>query len=142
MTVTRNLSLLHRVARYIVDNYRPAKEWNRHDLLRWLDWNLSEGFVITAQEAPGTPIIGLMIARPVMEIMDGKVDCKFDPEGKYIYVDLIIISRAEARKLLFLVGLRRFGYRAGTIWNNYKHRRQVAVPLSRLLDRVLGKVIL
>ena len=129
---------LRRIARYIVQHYGPAKSWHRGSLLMWLDWALCEGFVMLARD--GEEIIGLMIARPVMDGAHSRFsECGFDPEGKCIFVDLVIRTHPQALACLLFAGLRRFGTRPEVGWNNLKHDRITITSTERLKRAILRK---
>lgn len=124
------------LAAYIKRHYGPARSWSRDALLRWVRWNLGEGFLGYALD--DERIVGAGIARPVMRPANGGVDCEFDPEGPCLFVDLAISTAPGALVCLVALMRRRFGFRARVAWFRGSRQRLVAHSFLKLHRRIFA----
>lgn len=122
------------LAAFIKRHYAPARGWSKDALLRWVRWNLGEGFLAYAHD--DGRVVGVGIARPVMRPADGAVSGEFDPEGSCLFVDLAI--GIEPGALACLVGTmrQRFGFRSQIAYFRKSDDHLVTRSFLRLHRRI------
>lgn len=117
-------------------NYPPAKDWGRDLLWRWIGWHASNNTVAVVTNDNGH-VVGVGIARLVMNGHDGRDPYEYDPEGKCLFVDLSTATQPGAFLTLFLMALKRFGHRPEIAYRRYPSTAIKVRPLRKLRDKMI-----
>lgn len=97
------------IANFIRDNYEATWHWSDEQLFTYINWAISHAFLVTATS--NGRIVGLVVAKPVMDPYDGLETAKFDNEGSCIFVDMAIAPTRLILKACGIGVLQRFGQR-------------------------------
>jgi hypothetical protein len=102
-------------ARYLRQEYCPARQWKLQELKSWLEWAIANGFLLRILD-DDKHILGVAIARPIMNALDGHRPLMFDPEGTIIFMDMCVTTHPMAVFGLAALIRRRFGFREHVGW--------------------------
>ncbi len=125
------------IAQFVVLHNPPMRKWMRHDLVYWIGWACEQGFCIPISN-DGLQLHGVVIAKPVMAIDEMRDHYAFDPEGKWVYVELAIATHPIILRCIAIALLKRFGMREAVFWHR---RRNPAFLHGRQAQRVLQKIL-
>jgi hypothetical protein len=136
-TKTEKLISARDVALFVSFNNPPFAKWPWLNLLQWVQWACEEGFVIPIS-SDNEHMDGVVIARPVMELAQMQEPYSFDPEGKWVYIDVAIALKPEVLKAIAAALRIRFGLREAVFWhrrrsNGTLHGFQAVRVLQKLL---------
>ena len=125
------------IAAYLRRHYPFCRHWPREILLGWVRWHLGENFlayVLDGEKDGCGRIVGVGVARPVMQPADGLVDYRFDHEGPVLFVDVTVATAPHAMLMLLAMLRRRFGFRPTLA---YERRERVVIRSFLGLHRKL-----
>jgi len=131
--VSEHPESIREAAWFLWRNYPPAKDWGRVVLRNWISWHSSQASLcIVYQDETRREIVGVGMARPVMEPWQGAADCyEFDAEGRCLFIDAAIATQTDAFVMMFLGLLQRFGHRELIA---YQRLPDPTVRVKRLCD--------
>jgi hypothetical protein len=110
------MKTVEQLGAFILAHYPRYRKWDRDIFNRWLQWNISQGFV-QCVIGDGEELVGLTVCRPIMrKDWMGDEFYNFDPEGDTVYVDLAIALKPFVIQGLVFAGLKRFGMRPFIAW--------------------------
>ena len=104
------------IAAFVLPRYRFEWSDNVQRVYKWLEWHWDHGFIQRAFNDAGD-LVGVLVARPVMEADEGRIHYLFDPEGPVIFVDVLVCDHPYAIRALWSGLLKRFGRRRTIAWS-------------------------
>lgn len=126
------------MALFIRHNVPSMSKWNYHRLLQWIGFCSEQGFILPISSTLHSPQLdGLVIARPVMNVQQ-MTDCyAFDPEGRFIYVDVAIAKTPDMLAGIAITVRQRFGLREGVFWHRERNKTLRGYGARKLLSHLL-----
>jgi hypothetical protein len=105
---------IYKVAAYVWRNYEPARDWGKDILISWLGYHsMNRTLFIVLDDDEN--ILGVQVARLVMKpedaVHNGVGNLTHDPEGKYVWADMVCVTHPKALAILLLMMRERFGWR-------------------------------
>jgi hypothetical protein len=115
---------------YVWMNEPAVRHWEKKAFDKWVAFHWSEGFICVVKNC-FEEIAGVVMIRPIMEVMDALDPMKFDPEGRGLHISQIVCTGKGAMAMLGFAALKRFGEREFISWERRKPRRKLIVwPVS------------
>lgn len=125
---------------FIRANVPNMAKWKRNSLLQWIGFCNDQDFCIPLATTLRKPKLeGLVIARPVMEVDQMTDPYAFDPEGRYIYVDVAIAKTPDMLLGIVLALKMRFGVREGVFWHRRGNNVLKGYGARKLLSRFMAR---
>ena len=90
MAVTNNKLLVEAigVANWLQMRYEPALRWE--DPVGYCAWYINHGFLGKVFSEDGRTVVAMVTMRPVKNLGDGAVPYRYDPDGDFIHIDLLV----------------------------------------------------
>jgi hypothetical protein len=133
---------LKEVQDYAWVHYPVFHNWRPEVFDRWMAWYYNNGFVMVILDEMEN-IAGLACIKPVMEPDDAKDVNHYDPEGKCLFIALVICTAKNALISLGFACLDRFGMRELVCWARapyYVMEVHKAKDLRRNLFRITEEI--
>jgi hypothetical protein len=102
------------VVKFLWKHYPYVRKWV--DPLGYAAWHLSHGFMAIMRYEPGTPILGVVAARPVANPSDAEVPFQYSEEGPCIFVELAVHAHPMGMAAMAMMLQQRFGMRSQIAW--------------------------
>lgn len=133
---------LKEVQDYAWIHYLVFQNWRPEVFERWIAWYYNNGFAMVILDEMEN-IVGLACIKPVMEPEDANDVNHYDPEGKCLFIALVICTAKRALLALGFACLDRFGMREQVCWARapyYVMEVHKAKDLRRNLFRITEEV--
>ncbi len=95
------------IAAYIKRHWKPARKWDRSQLVPWVDWFLSDNRLGVIQH--DGRVIGVGLARTLSTEDEHNNMYAHKEDGPIAWVDLVITQDPKVSQLLWRLMVKRFG---------------------------------
>lgn len=109
------VTTLTKIKDYAWANYPIFHSWLPGVFDAWMKWYYDNGFTMVVLDEMEN-IVALACIKPVMEPNDAKDVNHYDPEGKCLFIALVICTAKRALLSLGFACLKRFGMRELVCW--------------------------